>query len=86
MKHRKYLNINLPREKFIRGPKLPGSKNSARILTCIDLKFPVSFGNNGLPSRKHIDNIDDLLMLSSKKQACSLKRQRCDIDATLMKQ
>ena len=36
------------------------------------------------PSREHIGNIDDSIMLSSKRQACSLKRQRCDIHATLM--
>ena len=37
-----------------------------------------------VPSREHIANIDHSLMLSSKKQACSLKRQRCDINATLL--
>ena len=37
------------------------------------------------PSRDHIHNIDDSLMLSLKKQAWPLKTQRCDIDATLMK-
>ena len=34
------------------------------------------------PSREHIGKIDDSLMLSSIKQACSLKKQQSDIDAS----
>ena len=46
--------------------------------------FQVYWHFLGFPSQKYFENADETSRSSSKKQPCSLKRERCNIDETLI--